>query len=76
MRKKAIIFGTASFAEVVNFYLIHDSDYEVVAITATSDAIKSDMCFGLPLIPFDEIEKNFPPEDCMMFIAVGYRKYK
>ena len=40
MEKHAIIFGTGSLAEVVDFYLTHDSPYRVVAFTATGDSIK------------------------------------
>jgi sugar O-acyltransferase (sialic acid O-acetyltransferase NeuD family) len=29
---------------------------------------------GLPLVPFDQIERAFPPEECAMLVAVGYHE--
>jgi sugar O-acyltransferase (sialic acid O-acetyltransferase NeuD family) len=74
MTKNAVIFGTGGFAEVVDFYLAHDSDYRVVGFTATVDAIKANEFIGRPVVPFDEVEKRFPSTDHDMFIAVGYAK--
>lgn len=70
-KRKAVIFGTGSFAEVVDFYLTHDSNYEVVAFTASD--IEFGQSFGRPLIPFADIEKHCPPDFHQMFVAVGYR---
>lgn len=71
-KKKAVIFGTASFAEVAHFYLSHDSDYEVTAFAATREYSIPGSFRGLPLIPFEEVEQVYPPDDHEMFIAVGY----
>jgi sugar O-acyltransferase (sialic acid O-acetyltransferase NeuD family) len=73
-RRPAVVFGTGGFAEVVNFYLAKDSGYEVVGFTATQDAVRSDQFLGRPLRPFEEIERHFPPDQCEMFVAVGYAK--
>lgn len=74
MAKKAVIFGASSFAEVVHFYLTHDSDYDVVAFTVTRDSVSAPEFLGLPLVAFEEIEESFGPADHDMFVAVGYRK--
>ena len=74
MSKKAIVFGTGNFAEIVQFYLTKDSDYEVVAFTATAEAVQGECFNGLPLVAFDEVEKHFPPETHAMYVAVGYIK--
>jgi sugar O-acyltransferase (sialic acid O-acetyltransferase NeuD family) len=70
--KKAVIFGTASFAEVVHFYLTHDSIYEVVAFTATGDYISAPSFRGLPLVLFEQVKERYPPDEHEMFVAVGY----
>ena len=70
--KKALIFGASGFAEVVHFYLTNDSDYDVVAFTTTKDALSKDTLLGLPIVPFEEVEKWYPPTEYEMFIAVGY----
>ena len=70
--KKLIIFGTGSFAEVAYFYFTHDSDYEVVAFCAHKSSIIKDELFGLPVLPFEDIQKEYSPTEYVMFIAVGY----
>lgn len=70
--KKAVIFGTDSFADIVYFYLTNDSEYEVVAFTATSEFIKETMKFDLPIVPFEDIEKVYNTNEYEMYIAVGY----
>jgi sugar O-acyltransferase (sialic acid O-acetyltransferase NeuD family) len=72
--RPAVIFGTGGFAEVVDFYLKRDSAYEVVAFTATNDALKVDSFLGRPAVPFDLVEQRYPPRTHEMFIAVGYAK--
>lgn len=72
--KKLIIFGTGNFGEVAHFYFTKDSEYEVVAFSSTKDDIKEDTFKGLSVVPFEEIEKDYPPEHYDMFIAVGYIK--
>ena len=59
--KKAILFGTSGQAEVMDFLLTIDSEYEIVAFTSTSDFIDSDQIYGKPLVPFEKIEEQYPP---------------
>ena len=74
MASKVVIFGTGSFAELVHFYLTHDGGYEVVAFTASADQIAAPAFCGLPVVPFEEVTRLYPPADYQMFVAVGYRK--
>ncbi len=73
MKKKIVLFGTGELADVVRFYLTHDSSYEVVAHTADREYIKESTVSGLPLVAFDEIEKMFPAKDFGMFVALSYK---
>lgn len=72
--KYAVVFGTASFAEVAAFYLTHDSSYEVVGFTSTDNVGGSSKFLNLPLVSFDQVDAIFPPSQYEMFIAVGYAK--
>jgi len=74
MPTKVVIFGTASFAELVHAYLSRDAKYEVVAFTAHRDNISSDRFCGLPVVPFEDVVASHPPASHEMFVAVGYRK--
>jgi sugar O-acyltransferase (sialic acid O-acetyltransferase NeuD family) len=70
--KKIVIFGTGAFAEVAYYYLKNDSEYEIVGFSANKKFISQDNFCGLPVIPFEEIEKKFPPKEYDMFIAIVY----
>lgn len=71
--KNVIIFGTSIFAEVVHFYLTHDSNFQVVAFTVNKDHMEKEKFLNLPVFPFEEIEKKFPPDQYAMFVAVAYQ---
>ena len=71
--KKAIIFGSSGQAEVMAYLLRVDSEYEIVAFTSTADYITSNKIYGLPFIPFENIEDKFTPDKHEMHIAIGYR---
>jgi sugar O-acyltransferase (sialic acid O-acetyltransferase NeuD family) len=71
---KVVIFGTGSFAETVHFYLTHDSEHEVVAFTVHEKQLSAKQFKGITIVPFEQIENDFPPESFEMYIAVGYRK--
>jgi len=70
--KKVVIFGTTDLAQLAHFYLAHDSPYEIAAFTVDRDFITGKELFGLPVIPFEGIEKSYPPDKFDMFIAIGY----
>ena len=70
--KKIVIFGPGDLGQVVHFYLTHDSPYKVIAFTAHKDKIKNKELFGLPVIPFEDLEKQYPPSQYSMFIAIPY----
>lgn len=46
----------------------------MVAFTADRDFIEQEEFLDLPVIPFDDVEKLYPPERFKMFVAVGYQK--
>lgn len=75
MKKPVVIFGNGKMAQLAHFYFNHDSDYEPVAFTVDADFLGGETQYlGLPLVPFEEIEKRYPPQTFLMFVAVGYTK--
>jgi sugar O-acyltransferase (sialic acid O-acetyltransferase NeuD family) len=72
--KKLIIFGDSAFAEIAYEYFTHDSSYEVVAFTVDKEYLTKSDLFGLPIIPFEELEHTYPPEVYEMHIALVYNK--
>jgi sugar O-acyltransferase (sialic acid O-acetyltransferase NeuD family) len=70
---KVVIFGTGSFAEVARFLLDRDSEHEVVAFTVHENHLGQRELMDLPVIPFEGLEREFPPDDFAMLVAVGYK---
>jgi sugar O-acyltransferase (sialic acid O-acetyltransferase NeuD family) len=70
--EKVILFGVGQVASRVYWYLTHDSQYEVVAFTCDPEYIKEDKLFGLPIIPFGDIEHVFPPARHKMFLSISF----
>ena len=74
MKKKLILFGDSAFAEIAYEYFTHDSSYEVVAFTVHEQFITRDSLFGLPIVPFENIEEKYSPASHDMHIALVYNK--
>ncbi|HET9706120.1 MAG TPA: acetyltransferase [Vicinamibacterales bacterium] len=74
MAIKVVIFGTASFAELVHEYLNRDSGYDVVAFTVHRANISEPRFRGLPVVAFEGIAAAYPPASHQMFVAVGYKQ--
>jgi sugar O-acyltransferase (sialic acid O-acetyltransferase NeuD family) len=72
--KSLVIFGASAFAEMAHYYFTRDSSYSVVAFTVDAAYLKEATFQGLPIIAFEEIEKNFPPGETAMFIAMGIQR--
>lgn len=72
MNKKIVIFGDSAFAEIAYEYFTYDSEYEVVAFTVSKEFLQKDKLFDLPVVPFEEVEKVYPPAEFDMHIALVY----
>jgi sugar O-acyltransferase (sialic acid O-acetyltransferase NeuD family) len=71
-KKKLILFGDSAFAEIAYEYFTQDSIYEVVAFTVSREYLKKANLFGLPVVAFEEVEKEYPPAEFDMHIALVY----
>lgn len=72
--KRAIIFGTADFAQVAYAYLRDDSEYQVEAFTINELNMTDTTLFGLPIVPFERLTGTHPASEYAMFCAIGYSK--
>lgn len=70
--KKIVLFGDSAFAEIAYEYFTHDSEYEVVAFTVSQAYMKNEKLFGLPVVPFENIEHYYSPLLFEMHIALVY----
>ena len=69
-----VIFGASQWAELAHFYFTHDSPHQVVGFTVDRDYISEDTFRGLPVVPFDAVEKHFPPGAYEMFLPISFKK--
>lgn len=72
--RRLVIFGVKNYAEIAHYYFTKDSDFSVAAFTVDGSHLQESTCRGLPVVPFEEVERRFPPQDYRMFVAVGIGK--
>jgi len=71
---RIVVFGTGDIARLANYYFTNDSEHEVVAFTVDSAFRKAETFSGLPLVDFERVGDEYPPDDYRMFIALSYAK--
>lgn len=71
--EKVILFGNGEMSSMVHFYLTHDSPFKVEAFTVDGDHIKENTLVGLPVVPFHEVKRRYPPGEFKMCVPVSYR---
>ena len=72
--RKLVIFGARGFAEIAHYYFTSDGDASVAAFTVDGPYLQEASFKGLPVVPFEEVERRFPPADYGMFIAMGVHR--
>jgi sugar O-acyltransferase (sialic acid O-acetyltransferase NeuD family) len=72
LKKKLIIIGNTSNAKLAHHFFKTDSDYEVVAFSVNKKYIESNFFCDLPLIPFEDMEIDYSPNEYDAFVAIGY----
>jgi sugar O-acyltransferase (sialic acid O-acetyltransferase NeuD family) len=71
---KIVIFGTTEMAELTHFYLTHDTTHETIAFTVDGNYMKEASFCGLPVVPFEEVEAIYPPNEYKMRVALWYSR--
>lgn len=70
--RNLVIVGDSAFAEIAREYFDEDTPYSVTAFSVESDYLNKDELHGLPVVPFEELEKIYAPDDYDVFVAVTY----
>ena len=73
-KKSLVIFGTAEMASLAKYYFNNDSNYKVVAFTIDDDYFETNIIEGLPVVPWSQVEKKYPPDNYDMHVALSYVK--
>lgn len=72
---RVVLFGTGDFARIAHVYLREDSPHDVVAFTVDERYTDGATSFqGLPLVPFEHLGAEYPPDSCAMFVAIGFSR--
>ena len=74
MKKKLVIFGTNELAELSHYYFNNDSNYDVIAFCLDQQFIEDSKFLDLPVVPFEDIVKLYPPSKFSLFISLSYSK--
>lgn len=73
MAKPVVIFGIGDFARVASVYLTHDSPHEVAAFTVHREYLTAPTLLGKPVVPFEELDRDYPPDRFDMLVAIGFK---
>jgi sugar O-acyltransferase (sialic acid O-acetyltransferase NeuD family) len=69
---EVVVVGAGEFAEIAYEYLTHDSPHEVIGFAVERDYLDRPELFGLPVAPFDEIDRHYDPLRHKALVAVTY----
>ena len=67
---KLVIYGTGPMAALAHFYFTQDSPHRVVGFTTDRATLTDTRMLGLPVVPFDEVERHFAPAQHAAFVAL------
>jgi sugar O-acyltransferase (sialic acid O-acetyltransferase NeuD family) len=74
MKRPLVIFGYGDIAQLAHFYFNTESNYEVAAFTLDANYVKESEFCGLPVIAFEDIVEQYPPDSYDFFVSLGYSK--
>ena len=70
MPKPLVLVGAGEFARIALEYFEHDSDRDVAAFSVEREYIVADRIEGRPVVAYETLEYDFPPEEFDVFVAV------
>lgn len=77
MAKKVIIFGTNASSKMVFYDAKGRDDFVVAGFTVDKEYLESDSFLGLPLVEFEKVAEEYPPQEYdMLVVASGYREHR
>jgi sugar O-acyltransferase (sialic acid O-acetyltransferase NeuD family) len=72
--RKVVLFGNGQMASFAHTVLTNDSPHEVVAFTVDGAYITDRTLLGLPVVPFEDLDRSHPPDAYAMHISVSFRR--
>ena len=72
--QKIILWGNGYMTQILEYYINKDNAFEICAYTMDREYIKEKSFNSKPVIPFDEIEKHFSPQEYQLGIFMSAKK--
>ena len=72
--KDLVIFGVGQIAEVMHYYFTEEGNRNVAAFCVDAEYRTTEKLFGVPVVPFEELEKEYSPESHELFVAISFRQ--
>jgi sugar O-acyltransferase (sialic acid O-acetyltransferase NeuD family) len=69
-----ILFGAEAAAEVATVYLDAYSEHRVIGFTVDAAYCKRDEFMGRPVVPWEDLERSFPPERVSLLGPISFRR--
>jgi sugar O-acyltransferase (sialic acid O-acetyltransferase NeuD family) len=70
---KIVLFGSGRGADVAFRFLARDSEHEVCGFVTERRYLDRETFHDLPVVPFEEVERPFPPDKYKMLVLLGYQ---
>lgn len=74
--KKVIIYGAGAYAKIFFNEVERYGVIDVIAFTVDSKYLFDSSLYGLPIVPFEEIDNIYPPGDYDMVVLCGYNRMR
>jgi acetyltransferase-like isoleucine patch superfamily enzyme len=71
---KVVLFGIGRGADVAFRFLTRDSDHEICGFAVDRRYLDREHFHDLPVVPFEDVESRFPPDQFKMFVLLGYQR--
>jgi sugar O-acyltransferase (sialic acid O-acetyltransferase NeuD family) len=73
--KPLLIFGLGELPDQAHYYFEQHAGRKVEAFTVDPEYLGAVRADGLPVLPFDEAQRRFPPATHDLFVAIGYSQF-
>ena len=75
LKRQLLIVGNGDFAELWEYYVRnYFSQFNVAAFTVDAAYIQKPFLTGIPVVPFESLQKQYPPAEYEILIAIGYKQ--
>ncbi|MFA5571730.1 MAG: acetyltransferase [Candidatus Bathyarchaeia archaeon] len=72
IKQNLVVIGDGETAELAYDYFSKDTTYKVVGFSAETAFKRHQILFGLPVVPLEEVEAYFDPNQHEAFVGVSY----